>query len=65
MRNPNEDIELLLGELRHIKTNINDPLLGSAFWEEAMKDFIARHADDLIRLLQELEALRAKQPPAG
>ncbi|MCB9995686.1 MAG: hypothetical protein H6869_04515 [Rhodospirillales bacterium] len=56
----NRDIEILIGEIRHIKTNLNDPLLGSSFWEEAMKDFLSKHGDQLISLLQELEKRREK-----
>jgi hypothetical protein len=59
-RSKYDDIELLLKEIRHIKTNINDPLLGSVFWEEAMKSFIDTHSQELIDLLTELERYRDK-----
>ena len=59
-RSKYDDIELLLKEIRHIKTNINDPLLGSVFWEEAMKSFIETHSQELIDLLTELERYRDK-----
>ena len=58
----NKDIKVLLEEIRHIKANINDPLLGSVFWEEAMKDFIDRHSGALITLLEELERRRQEKP---
>lgn len=59
-RSKYDDIERLLDEIRHIKTNINDPLLGSVFWEEAMKSFIDTHSQELIDLLVELERYRDK-----
>jgi hypothetical protein len=53
-----DDIEKLIDEINHIKLNLNDPLLGSVFWEEAMKSFIEKHSEDLVTLLRELERLR-------
>ena len=53
-----DDIEELIKEIEHIKRNINDPTLGTAFWEEAMKDFTVRHGPELIELLRELEKRR-------
>lgn len=58
----NKDIEILLSELRHIRSNINDPLLGSVFWEQAMKEFIEKRGRDLIALLEELEKRRVAVP---
>ena len=55
-----QDIEVLLKEIRHIKSNLNDPVLGSVFWEEAMKSFISDHGEQLLTLLEELETLRDK-----
>ncbi len=56
-----DDIELLISEIEHIKININDPLLGSVFWEESMKSFIEKHGSTLITLLRELEQHREKE----
>ncbi len=56
-----DDIEELIREIRHIKTNLNDPLLGSVFWEEAMKSLIEKQGDKLIAMLEELEAFRLKE----
>lgn len=58
MAGRHSDIEVLIKEIEHIRANINDPVLGSAFWEEAMKDFIMRQGPELLRLLRELEKLR-------
>jgi hypothetical protein len=56
-----EDIESLIKEIDHIKVNLNDPLLGSVFWEEAMKSFIEKHSGELIDMLHELEKYREKE----
>lgn len=60
-----DDIEALINEIEHIRSNINDPILGSAFWEEAMKDFAVRHGPEIIALLTELEKRRDKMDGAG
>jgi cobalamin biosynthesis protein CobD/CbiB len=53
-----DDIEILIAEIEHIRINLNDGTLGPVFWEQAMKDFIARHGADLVAMLKELEKLR-------
>ena len=47
-----DDIEQLISEIEHIRMNINDAPLGTAFWEEAMKDFALRHGPELVTLLK-------------
>lgn len=52
------DIEEMIHEIEHIRANINDPMLGSSFWEEAMKEFVTRQGPKLVTLLRELEKCR-------
>lgn len=54
------DIDELIKEIEHYRVNINDPCLGSGFWDEAVKDFIARHSGKLVSLLDELGKSRNK-----
>lgn len=56
-----DDIEQIIRELEHFRTNINDPVLGSSFWDEAMKDFITKHGNEVVTLLRELERRRDEQ----
>ncbi len=56
-----QDIDFLIKEIEHIRTNLNDPSLGPVFWEEAMKDLISRHGGMLIELLNELGKKRAAE----
>lgn len=58
MDRKNQDIEDIIREIEHIRINLNDPMLGSVFWEEAMKSLIAKKGGLLIDLLCELERRR-------
>ncbi len=60
-----DDIDFLIREIEHIKFNLNDPSLGSVFWEEAMKDFINRHGGELVAMLRELIKRRAAESQSG
>ncbi len=55
-----DDIEDIIKEIEHIKLNLNDPMLGSVFWEEAMKSLIEKQGGKIVELLRELEKRRDK-----
>lgn len=53
-----DDIDEIIEEIEHIKTNLNDRYLGSVFWEEAMKSLIEKKGATMIDLLKELRRYR-------
>lgn len=55
-----DDIETIVQEIEHIKVNLNDPMLGSVFWEEAMKSLIQKQGGKIIDLMHELKKRRDK-----
>ena len=59
-----DDIEDLIDEIEHIRSNLHDHLLGSVFWEEAMKNLIEKRGGTMIELLHEL-ADRRDRDAAG
>ncbi len=66
--NNTSDIDPLISELEHLRLNINDRALGSGFWDEAVKDFIARHSTKMIGLMEELRKTRGQilvRQPSG
>src|SRR5690348_15626360 len=55
------DIDGLIKEIEYYQLNMNDPCLGSGFWDEAVKDFIAKRSGKLVTLLEELRKSRGKK----
>ena len=58
-----DDIDEIIEEIEHIKLNLNDHLLGSVFWEEAMKSLIEKKGSQMIDLLKELRRYRDHDKP--